>query len=301
MNHRLRAWMLAGLAGSVLAGLTWWWTREAPSPATAAHPGASSAPDAAPGDASRAHAPLPTGRFDDLRPDLEAAARAGHPEAAFIIGRTIAHCLHHQPMPGGRFTTMLAELIASAGDTISIGGRPLGDDRNLDMLLFAQEESQRLCAGTDGLRAAPPDDSAFDWIARAADAGHTGAMALYPHLAFDAYRDDAALLADMAEVVRRRERARAHLHTALERGEPAALGAAAQAYGADGVFGPDPARSLAYFLAYRQTREGARAPHSLLDTAEHRYARGLDAVARRNAEAAAQQILAGWPRPETLR
>lgn len=206
---------------------------------------------------------VPGGSFDAQRVQLEAAAANGDPHAAFRLGQAIAHCLDYNPVASGRAAQMMAELIAQAGTSIRIGGRPLGDERSIDAVLFAQQEARRVCADTDSLRASPPTLDAYHYIAQAAQAGHPRAAALYPDVAFLEFRSPTELIDNAEEVDRRRERARAYLLAAVRAGEPEALLAASRAYAADGWLAPDPERALAYWIAYRASADFMRVPESL--------------------------------------
>lgn len=203
------------------------------------------------------------GPFDAQREQLEVAAANGDAHAAFRMGNVIAHCMEYRPLASGRVAQMLATLVAGAGSSIQIGGRPLNDDRSLDLLVFAQEEAARVCADTDSLRARPPALDAYAYIAQAADAGHPAAMALYPDLAFRDFRTPSALIENANEVERRRTRARAYLRRAVASGSPESLLAASKAYSADGWLADDPEQALAYWLAYASTSDAKRIPESL--------------------------------------
>lgn len=203
------------------------------------------------------------GEIDLQRTQLEAAAADGDPHAAFRLGQALAHCLQYRPLADAQVTQMTAELIAQAGSSLRIGGRPIGDDRSIDIILFAHREGRRLCAGTTSLRETPPTLSAYDYIAQAAQAGHPGAMALYSDLAFRDYRTPFDLIENAEEVERRRMRAHAYLVDAVRLGDAGALHATSRAYDTDGWFARDPERALAYWLAYAATEESRRIPDSI--------------------------------------
>lgn len=226
-------------------------------PETEATPNATALPEGATRPA------IPDGPFDTQRVQLEAAAINGDPEAAFRLGQAIAHCLDYRPLASGQAAQLMAELIAKAGTSIRIGDRPLSDERSIDTILFAQQEAQRLCADTASLRSRPPTLDAYHYIAQAAGAGHPGAQALYPDLAFSEFRSPIDLIENAEEVDRRRERARAYLPGAVRAGEPAALLAASRAYAADGWLARDPEQALAYWIAYTATDDFRRIPESL--------------------------------------
>ncbi|MDR6991031.1 hypothetical protein [Luteimonas sp. 3794] len=206
---------------------------------------------------------IPDGPFDSQRVQLETAAANGNPHAAFRLGNAIAHCLDYNPIASGRAAQMMAELIAQAGTSIRIGGRPLGDERSIDTVLFAQQEARRICADTDSLRASPPTLDAYHYIAQAAEAGHPRAGALYPDVAFLEFRSPIELIDNAEEVDRRRARARAYLLAAVRAGEPEALLAASRAYATDGWLARDPEQALAYWIAYTASDDFTRIPESL--------------------------------------
>ncbi|PJJ99424.1 hypothetical protein CO641_07670 [Lysobacteraceae bacterium NML91-0213] len=257
-----RSLVPAAVAVAAIAALGWWalGARQPGAPAqqtTAAGTAHGTAP------AANRHPPLPPGTFDATRAVLEDAAQRGDPEASFRIGRALAYCMRYRPVPGGELTRMLAQAIAEAGDSVRIAGRPLGDERSIDLFLYAHAEGERLCTGTDSLRKTPPAGTAYDHIARAAAQGHPGAMALYPQVAFEEFQNQAALLEHAAEVARRRDRAGTMLEAAIRAGEADALRNAAVAYAANGWLPEDPMRSLTYWFAYLGTPAGQRLPDSL--------------------------------------
>ncbi|MCD9045612.1 hypothetical protein [Luteimonas sp. MHLX1A] len=208
---------------------------------------------------------------------LEDAAQRGDAEASFRIGQALAYCLRYRPVPAAQLTQMLASAIAEVGDAVRIGGRPVGDDRNIDLFLYAHAEGERLCAGTDSLRETPPAGTAYGHIARAAAQGHPGAMALYPQVAFEEFQDPAALVDNATKVARRRDLARTMLEAAIRAGEPDALRNAAGAYASDGWLPADPPRALAYWFAYLGTPDGQRLPEGLRMEMETKFLHGQPA------------------------
>ncbi|MEN5062229.1 hypothetical protein [Luteimonas sp. TWI1416] len=221
-----------------------------------------------------------------MRPQLEAAARAGDADAAFRIGMVLAYCLDYTPTAHNRLTGMIAEAIATMGSSITIDGRPLSDARNIDLTLFIQEQARRHCSDTDSVRANPPDMDAFHFVRLAAVRGHPGAMALYPDLAFREFASLNALIDNADEVEQRRNQARDLLATAVRMGEPDALLASSRAYGSDGWLPPDPERALAFWLAYAQTPAFQEIPETL---ATERLAKLEDATTLAQRARAAEQ------------
>ncbi|MEF3081650.1 hypothetical protein V3391_05415 [Luteimonas sp. SMYT11W] len=234
---------------------------------------------------------IPDGPFDSQRVQLEAAAANGDAHAAFRLGQAIAHCLNYSPVASGRAAQRMAELIAQAGTHIRIGDRPLGDERSIDMVLFAQQEGERLCTDTDSLRTTPPTLDAFHYIAQAAQAGHPGAAALYPDLAFREFRTPAELIENADEVERRRERARSYLLRSVRSGAPEALLAASKAYSADGWLARDPEQALAYWLTYAATDDFRRIPESLANERTAELEGMATASQRERAAAQAARIM----------
>lgn len=286
-----RSLVLAAVAVAVIAALGWWALRARqpavpPQQMTAAGTGHGTAPAANP------HPPLPSGTFDATRAVLEDAAQRGDPEASFRIGRALAYCTRYRPVPGGELTRMLAQAIAEAGDSVRIAGRPLGDERSIDLFLYAHAEGERLCTGTDSLRERPPAGTAYEHVARAAAQGHPGAMALYPEVAFEEFQDQAALVENAGEVARRRDRAGRMLEAAIRAGEAVALRNAATAYAANGWLPADPPRALAYGLAYLRTPAGQRLPDSLRAEMEATLLQGHSAETVHKARSHALELLA---------
>ncbi|NYZ63283.1 hypothetical protein [Luteimonas deserti] len=287
----VRRWAMPALASAAIglaALLAWRWHAAAEQQALASDTGGVT------GAATQAGAgpvaSVPEGPFDAMRPQLEAAAHAGDADAAFRLGRTLAHCIDYTPVPGGRMTAMIAEMVAGAGNAIRIDGRPIGDDRNIDLLLFAHAEATRLCADTDGLRADPPADGALYYVTLAAERGHPEAMALYPDVAFREFKSLSALVDAADEVERRRNRATQMLSVAVRSGEPAALLAMSRAHDADGWLTPDPARALGFWLAFSETPMHRRFPDSLTSEHVRKLEQTASAEERAHARALAREL-----------
>lgn len=264
----IRRWAAPALAGAAVGlAMLFAWRAHVPPGREATAFGTETGAGAATHATEKPVARVPEGPFDAMRSQLEVAADAGDADAAFRLGRALAHCIDYTPLPGGRVSALIAELVAGAGDAIRIGGRPIGDDRNIDLLLFAHSEASRLCADTEGLRANPPAKDALYYVSLAAERGHPEAMALYPDVAFREYTSLAALVDAADEVERRRNRATQMLSAAVRAGEPAALLAMSRAHDAHGWLTPDPARALGFWLAFSETPMYRRFPDSL--TSEH--------------------------------
>lgn len=288
---RRRPLVLTAMA--LAAAVLGWWVLHTHQPAAPAGAEPEAATTTAPAAAfSNPHPPLPAGTFDANRAVLEDAAQRGDAEASFRIGQALAYCLRYRPVPAAQLTQMLASAIAEVGDAVRIGGRPVGDDRNIDLFLYAHAEGERLCAGTDSLRETPPAGTAYGHIARAAAQGHPGAMALYPQVAFEEFQDPAALVDNATEVARRRDLARTMLEAAIRAGEPDALRNAAGAYASDGWLPADPPRALAYWFAYLGTPDGQRLPEGLRMEMETKFLHGQPADTVGEARARARQLLA---------
>lgn len=251
------ALVLVGLVALVVVIRTFGSAAGTAAPINADHNVATDIPPAA------ARARVPQGTFDSMRPQLETAAAAGDADAAFRMGQALAHCLDYKPLADGQVSRLVAELIATADGSIRIGGRPLSDGASIDAVLFAQQEAQRICADTASLRASAPALSAYQYIEQAAKAGHPGAGALYPELAFLEFRTPIELIDNAEEVDSRRNRARAYLLSAVRAGEPEALLAASRAFSEDGWLPRDPEQALAYWIAYTTTDDFSRIPESL--------------------------------------
>lgn len=229
--------------------------------------------------------------FDSVRSELEIAARGGDAAAAYRLGMAVARCMQYTPITNSRFDRMISQVAAAGSGVIRIGARALGDNETIDLLLYAHGEQSRLCADTETLRAYPPKENAFHWVAIAAERGYGPAMALYGDVAFLEFTDDAALVSNANEVARRRERGKTLLHAAVAAGEPDAFMASARAHAVDGWLTPDRALAYTHLLAYFETPEAARLPVSLRRDAQATYVRDLSPYLRRQAEEDAAMLL----------
>ncbi|MCD9006491.1 hypothetical protein LDO31_09645 [Luteimonas sp. XNQY3] len=252
---------------------------------------AASIPEDAPRAATQRNAALLDAPFDSVRSELETAARGGDAAAAYRLGMAVARCMQYTPITSSRFDRMLSEAAAAGNGVIRIGARALGDDETIDLLLYAHGEQSRLCADTERLRADPPKENAFHWVAMAAERGYGPAMAAYGDVAFVEFTDDAALAGNASEVARRRERGKTLLYTAVAAGEPDAFMASARAHAVDGWLTPDPVLAYTHLLAYFETPDAARLPDSLRRDVQATYARDLSTDDRRQAEADAAMLL----------
>lgn len=259
MNGRI-----AGLVAGVLAlsALVLWWSDTEPGPSRE-QTGVAQESVATTARVRRSSAPLPRGRFDEVRGELEIRARAGDASAAYRLGSVLGRCARYKPVPGGVFTEALARAIAQFGGDIRVGGRRLDDPKVLDLVLHAKQEMDALCDGVGDTAAKAAPGEAFAWIALAASQGHPRAMAEYGEFAFDEFEDDYQLMEHAAEVAERREQARAYLQRALAMGEDRALLGLAAAHGSQPFLGQDMPAALAYFQAYRRTAEGRRNPEAV--------------------------------------
>ncbi len=242
--------------------------------------------------ASRSTSPLPEGRFDEVRRELEGRAAAGDAEAAYRLASVMAVCRGYRPVGNA----MLADMLVSTADllrrSLRIGGRVVEEQAALELVVHGKALLDRTCAGATGLAESttPADD--HRWMHRAAALGHSRAKAEYASVAFVEYNTDAALLDDAAEVARRRARARRLLDEALAAGEPAALAAAARWHGRDGPGSRDPVRALAYWLAWLSTDDGREMPEAASRMATDVHARGLSPTELRRAERMAGELVA---------
>lgn len=289
------------------AGLAaWWWSGRERAQAQRAILD-ESVTDAPASAASRP--PLPTGRFADVRGELEVRARAGDARAAYRLGQVMSSCLGYESVPGGAFTETLARAIAAgnrvAGGTAAnddgprvgamrIGGRKLDDSDLLDMLLYGKDRLDAICGEVGDTSASVRQGDARAWLELAAEQGHTKAMVEYGSHAFDDLASAGDVLDHVGEVVARRERARGYLRRAFESGEPESLLALASAHGNRPYLGRDPARSLAYFKAYRQTEAARRMPPAVLRMIEGQLMEHASPAQVRDAGPRAAQILSAF-------
>lgn len=233
---------------------------------------------------------LADGPFDSVRTVLVSSANAGDADAAYRLGHVTSSCLKYVPIADGVFDTMIAKAGTIVG--LSIFGRRIDDEDVLDVLLYSKDEMDRTCAGTDELRRSGRVAEAYPWIHRAAELGHTGAMAEYADHAFTEFASHADLLDHAAEVARRRELATKMLDRALLAGEPKALKALAKAHHKGGILQRDPMRALAYWLAYRETTHASMLPPGLQRMGDEHYRQALDPVQQAQAESLAMALLA---------
>lgn len=210
--------------------------------------------------------PLPQGRFDEIRPALEQRANAGDRHAAYRLAEVHGRCADYAPMPVADLARMVANM-ASMG--AQFGDETIDGDASLDLLVYGHGEMRRICAGTEKSETPLRPEVALAWNERAIALGHARAMVDYMDHAFIEYKTDADLFDNAAEVVRRRERARALTTRSLHLGEPRALLTLANGHGPDGIFGAAPIESYAAWHAFRDTEEGAALPETIaarLDT-----------------------------------
>lgn len=242
-----------------------------------------------PGKAA-SRSPLPKGRFQDIRAELEVRARAGDARAAYRLGEVLSRCLDYKPIPGGEFTEMLARAMASSSDNVRIGGRKLDDPDLLDMALYAKDQADTICKDVGELSGSARKGEARAWLQLAAEQGHTKAMAEYGAFAFDDMASSGDLLDNVEEVVARRELARGYLRRAFEAGEPESLVALAVAHGSKPYLGRDPIQALAYFKAYLRTDAGRKWPRGLINMFEEQLTAGASPSQSREAERRSLQI-----------
>ncbi|ALN63490.1 hypothetical protein GLA29479_2624 [Lysobacter antibioticus] len=206
---------------------------------------------------------MPQGSFLETHKELEVRARAGDARAAYRLGQIISRCREYRPIPGGAFTEMLAQAIAKAGSSMSLGGRRMDDPDLLDTLLYGKDRMDAICGEVGDLPASVRKGDARAWFELAAEGGHAKAMVDYAAFAFEEFPSDADLLDNAAEVLARRERARGYLRRAFEAGEPESLLALAASHGHRAYLGRNMTDALAYWKAYRRTGEGSRLPQGV--------------------------------------
>jgi hypothetical protein len=231
--------------------------------------------------------PLPPGTFDQTRTELERRARHGDGNAAYRLADAIAKCLTYQPISENELTNMLASAVAKG--TGMLGGHAMGDDANIDLILYAHAEMERVCAGTDDLRLHPPSESAFHWMERAAQAGHPRAMSEFGTHAFTEFKSAHDLVEQAALVSARRNLASSYLDSALAAHEPSALLEAAKTHD-NGFVADDPQAALTYWLAYRN-HPSFDLPESIASRLDEQYLQRAPASSRSEAAQRAKRLL----------
>lgn len=289
--------ILIGASLAIAAGLAGWWMWGRERPEASGAPSELQVPTAeagvpARGESAKApsRSPLPKGRFQDIRAELEVRARAGDARAAYRLGEVLSRCLDYKPMPGGEFTEMLARAMAKSSDNVRIGGRKLDDPDILDMVLFAKDQADATCKDVGDLSGSAHKGDARAWLQLAAEQGHTKAMAEYGAFAFDDMASDGDLLDNVEEVVRRRELARGYLRRAFESGEPDSLLGLAAAHGNKPYLGRDTTQALAYFKAYLRTDAGRKWPRGLVNMFEEQLTADASPAQLREAEQRSMQV-----------
>lgn len=284
--------VLLGALIALVVGVAAWWglgrdrrtddeRRSAPQVAAA---------DASTPDSLPAGAPLPQGSFLETHKELEIRARAGEARAAYRLGQVISRCREYQSIPGGAFTEMLAQAIAKAGSSMTLGGRRMDDPDLLDALLYGKDRMDAICGDVGGLPASVRKGDARAWFELAAEGGHAKAMVDYAAFAFEEFPSDADLLDNAAEVVARRERARGYLRRAFEAGEPESLLALAAAHGHKAYLGRNMTDALAYWKAYRRTGEGGKLPQAVAKMMEAQLLERADPQQVRDSERRSAEI-----------
>lgn len=260
--------LVVAISAAVLAAGVWWWLR----PASVAVTATPATVDATPPQPSeRAAAALPAPRVviadaETLRKQMFAGPPSHETSGPYLVGDTLDELLAR----------------AAAGDVMAM--RSVGNGLHGCLSAFVDPDARRLKEQLDrdlqsnmdvtegraerdrvtydhyeGLLAYHVDcmaigreraASGLGWLERAARAGDPEAKAEYASRALDnnAYPDEAAMLSDLDEVIRRRDLADTWVREAIESGERQALGTVANA---PETMVRDPRQRAVHSLAWR--------------------------------------------------
>lgn len=228
--------------------------------------GASSTPAIATADItppdSKPHEPLPpaTPRPPRTFPQLRADAEGGDVDAQIDLGTWLARCVTQgQPGYGDQVARQFEATAASGLPGTEWRGALLEQQRRVrDMLLL--EHADCVLMAESGV------DPSHLWLERAARTGSIEAKVAYAAMALDEFRADAdtngataRYLANLEEIVRRRDLARRWLAEALRAGSIDGLQLLVRAYAGEHPLYPHDARQAAI---HRHALELARARQS---------------------------------------
>ena len=266
MKRRI-AWAVRGVLLVMLALFAWksWAPHRASPHDGAGSRGVSSTPAMAAADTtlpdSRPHEPLPpvTPRPPRTFPQLRADAERGDVDAQIDLGTWLAKCVTRgQPGYGDKVMRQFEATAASGLPGTEWRGALLEQQRKVrDMLLL--EHADCVLMAESGV------DPSHLWLERAARTGSMEAKIAYAEMALDEFRADtdtngatARYLANLEEIVRRRDLARRWLADALHAGSIDALQLLARAYAGEHPLYPRDARLAAihrHALSLAQARQ----------------------------------------------
>jgi hypothetical protein len=211
---------------------------------------------------------------------FELAALSGDMRAAEILGSRLAACLDAIRDPDGE------QLRRTYGDL---------QKRQKEFYdLRVAEHAECVAVGP------APVLRYHEWLELAARSGSVRAMSTYASTAFNPFADHAELLANLDEVIRRRDLARQWAQQALRQGDSRVIGVLAEAYSGLGVLYPrDATRSRAYqdlnAMVMHHRRQDAAGFELIWEGGDPRLAGGsVTPEQQREALALAREMFDAW-------
>lgn len=189
--------------------------------------------------------------LEEAVPLLVKYADAGDISAAFELSIRLSACTEHA----------LREARASDQRDLELMENDKHNERLTDELRTVRNKNSQFrldqnAGSRRGCEKVPAELRAhwLDGIDRAARSGNVWAKLQYGQLAIGDYDSVAAIVANVDEVIARRDKARAYLFEALQSGDPRSLRALADSYaiGSDStprLFAPDASKAYAYMYA----------------------------------------------------
>ena len=272
-------WIVTGIACAAAVTALWQPGKQtAPEPVPQAAtplPAAPAAITATPAPiavATQVPAPAPNVPRDPWLPshglrDHLVAATAGDVDAMLRVGRALRACVKHVADPSA--TKLRAEQQRMM-DSLRARAASSGGDGAL--MHWKNNHAQQLATHADCMAiGAEQVGTGLHWIERAARAGNPKAKLEYARDAFSEFPDANALLANLDEVARRRDLARAWAMQALEAGERGAVDVLVRAYYGESPLFP---RNFQRGAPYSMAQEMIMARFSSPDEFRRLYDRG---------------------------
>ena len=218
---------------------------------------------------------------------LREYAEEGDTDAAVELSWRLSYCTERALRESEESEQSLRNLIEEDKDNKDLdeslrASRAKNVQRQIDEHIQARADCRALPAE---LRA-----GWLDWIDRGAQAGNTAAMRGYARMAIGEYYSVGDVLADLDTAIERRDKARAYLDEALQRGDAETLRDLANTYRRSAhptIYPLDEARAYAY--AYAGTLAGIARGNDLEELMEE-AARSLDGRQLADAEAEGRSI-----------
>ncbi len=218
--------------------------------------------------------------FPQRRAALERRANQGDMAAAAELGELLSQCQYYSPATPDQIEDTVVTGLAADVELPQLGGQPVSPE--LLMLLVQQgyAELERLCAGTQNAITAADFPAALEWLRRAAEAGHAGAMVSYAMYAAQGAgpvtASDGPTLA--RDLIAGSRLASDYLDRAVRAGDARALQVRADAY-ANGTLKPrDDIAAYADMHALARTELGRAWPPRLVELYLQALAAPLDAA-----------------------